>query len=208
MRTVNLVGQKFGKLTVIKESEPHVYPSGRQRKTFLCQCECGAYKTALQNALVTGQLKSCGCWKSIPENNVKYRHGLSRHPISAVWGDMKNRCNNPKCQYYHVYGARGIKVCDEWANDFKVFYDWAIAKGWKKGLHIDRIDSNKGYSPDNCRFVTPKENMNNRRSNITIGICGEFKTLTQWCEALGIERKLAYSRFNRTGDIFLSLDIS
>ena len=94
---------------------------------------------------------------------------LSNHPLRAKYDDLKNRCYNKNNTSYKWYGGRGIKVCDEWKNNFKSFYDWAIENNWQKGLQIDRIDNNKNYAPDNCRFVTPKENIRNSTiTNLTI----------------------------------------
>ena len=93
----------------------------------------------------------------------KKTHGLSKHPLCSVWIAMRDRCNNPKHKEYHRYGGRGISVCTEWL-DPGTFLKWAMPK-WKKGLQIDRIDNNKGYSPDNCRFVTSKVNNNNTEVN-------------------------------------------
>lgn len=99
---------------------------------------------------------------------MKYkRHGLSKHSLHAVWMLMKQRCYNPKATGYCNYGGRGVEVCDEWKNDFKAFYDWAIGNNWQYGLDLDKDIKGNGmlYSPDNCVFVTTKENCNNTRDN-------------------------------------------
>lgn len=88
------------------------------------------------------------------------------------WQKMKARCNNIKHPAYKNYGGRGITVCEEWTHDFMLFYTWAIDNGYKEGLALDRRDNNKGYSPDNCRFVTHKENDNNKRTNRYVTING------------------------------------
>lgn len=86
-----------------------------------------------------------------------------------------------------MYGGRGIVVCDDWKNNFKAFYDWAMANGYNDGLSIDRIDNDKGYSSDNCRWVTMEIQSNNRRSNITVEYNGECRTLAEWSKTLGIK---------------------
>ena len=91
------------------------------------------------------------------------RHGLTGHPLYSRWNNMKSRCHNPNNPSYKDYGARGITVCDEWRNDFKAFYDWSMANGYQDDLTIDRTDNDRGYSPDNCRWVTMEVQCTNRR---------------------------------------------
>ena len=91
------------------------------------------------------------------------KHGKSKHPLHRVWSGAKSRCYNKKDYHFKWYGALGIIMCEEWKNDFKAFYDFAIANGWEKGLEIDRRDNDGNYEPLNIRFVTHKENSNNRR---------------------------------------------
>ena len=113
------------------------------------------------------------------------RHGLSHHPLNTIWRCMRRRCNNPSNASYQRYGAKGINVCEEW-NDFEAFYNWAISNGWANGLSIDRIDNSRGYSPDNCRFVTAKEQSRNRTTNVFITVNGITKLQIEWAEFLGI----------------------
>ncbi|HDZ26275.1 hypothetical protein LCGC14_0911010 [marine sediment metagenome] len=80
-------------------------------------------------------------------------HGLSNHPLYSSWLDIKQRCYNPNDNRYHDYGKRNIKICKEWKEDAANFIQWALENGWKKGLYLDREDNNRGYSPNNCRFV-------------------------------------------------------
>lgn len=105
--------------------------------------------------------------------------------IYWCWKAIKQRCLNPKCSAYHNYGARGITVCDEWKT-FEPFLEWCLSNGWKKGLDIDRIDNDKGYSPDNCRYVTRKQGTNNRRMTIYISVNGCTKPLTEWADETDI----------------------
>jgi hypothetical protein len=91
------------------------------------------------------------------------RHGLYEHDLYSVWEGIKARCQNQNNTSFNSYGGRGIKICKEWQNNFKLFFHWAIQNGWKSGLQIDRIDNDKGYMSSNCRFVTPRKNVCNRR---------------------------------------------
>lgn len=108
---------------------------------------------------------------------------------------MIQRCHNPKSSGYAKYGAKGIKVCDEWLNDYEKFKEWALSTGYELGMTIDRIDNSKGYSPDNCRWATITEQANNKTSNINITYKNETHTLKQWCEKLNLNYKAVFVRY-------------
>lgn len=111
---------------------------------------------------------------------------------------MKQRCYNPNdADSYIYYGARGIKVCDEWKDDFSAFESWAMSHGYRDDLTIDRIDVDADYCPENCRWATPKEQSNNTRRNRYITYNGETKTLTEWAELTGIDYQVLAHRFNK-----------
>jgi len=118
-------------------------------------------------------------------NSRKSTHGLSGHSIYYMWLAMKRRCNNPKDLNYRNYGARGITVCKEW-EDVEVFFHWCINNGYQVGRVIDRINNNKGYSPENCRFVSRTENQRNRRVTIRYEYNGEQRTIAEWSAILDI----------------------
>ena len=107
-------------------------------------------------------------------------HGLSKHPLYSVHQDMLKRCNNPNSQAYKWYGARGITVCPLWY-DFVTFFLWALPL-WKKGLTIDRINNDKGYSPTNCKFSTRAEQVRNRDCSVKLTIDGVTRCVTEWAE--------------------------
>ena len=133
--------------------------------------------------------------------NPSYKHGLTNTPLFRTWSNAKSRCCDVNSVPFKDYGGRGITVCDEWKNDFQAFYDWAISSGYKAGLTLDRIDNNKGYSPDNCRWATMKEQSNNRRNNAHLVFRGERKTVTQWAEDTGISRNTLYKRLSNGWDV-------
>ncbi len=91
------------------------------------------------------------------------KHGLSYHPVYPLWKNILRRCNNPNDKSYKDYGARGIKMCDLWADNALYFIRWAMCNGYKKDLEIDRVDSLRDYEPGNCRFVNRQTNVNNKR---------------------------------------------
>lgn len=124
-------------------------------------------------------------------------HGLCKHPLYKTWQNIKSRCNNPNATKYYLYGGKGIKMHKEWENDFKVFYDWAICNGWEKGLTIDRIDGNKDYEPNNCRWATYKVQSNNTTQVHKITYNGQTMGIYAWAETLGISKKMLSERIRR-----------
>lgn len=115
------------------------------------------------------------------------KHGKCNTRLYRRWKHMKDRCYNKNYKRYSDYGGRGIVVCDEWRNDFQAFYDWAINNGYKENLSIDRIDNNKGYSPDNCQWVDVATQNRNTRRTINFTYQGETHCLKDWCEILNLK---------------------
>lgn len=125
------------------------------------------------------------------------KHGKYNTRLYRIWSRMKTRCYNKKYEHFKHYGGRGIKVCDEWLNDFMSFYDWSMSNGYKDNLTIDRIDVNGNYEPSNCRWLTNEEQQNNKRRNIRLTYNGKTQTITQWARELGIKRELIERRHRR-----------
>lgn len=115
-----------------------------------------------------------------------YKHGRKGTRLYRIWQAMKTRCHNAKSPRYSDYGARGIVVCEEWRNDFQNFYDWAMENGYSDKLTIDRIDNDKSYSPDNCRWSTIKIQNRNSRHNKLLTLNNETHCLTEWAEITGL----------------------
>lgn len=120
--------------------------------------------------------------------------------LNTIYSRMKDRCYNPKNVRYHCYGGRGITICKEWLAPYygyKNFKKWALSHGYRDDLSIDRIDVNKGYSPNNCRWLTNKEQCNNKTDNHFVTYKGKTQTLTQWCEELNLDYDKTQMRINR-----------
>jgi hypothetical protein len=160
----DLTGQRFGRLTVLERAGS----SKEGRALWLCLCDCGTVSVKTGKLLLNGHCRSCGCGEY--ENRVSNctSHKMSNTRLYNIWCGMKQRCYYAPNKEYHNYGARGIVVCDEWRNDFLAFYNWAIANGYRDDLTIDRIDNDKGYSPDNCRWATAREQRLNQRPRKTV----------------------------------------
>lgn len=160
---IDLTGRRFGRLIVIERCG--CTPHGDVK--WKCLCDCGCDAVVIGASLKNGSTKSCGCLLRETIGNVKLSHGCSRTRLYKVWLHMKDRCYNRSNKNYHRYGGRGITVCDEWRNDFGKFQEWAMANGYDENAPfgqctIDRIDNDKGYRPDNCRWADMKVQRNNQ----------------------------------------------
>lgn len=194
---IDLTGQRFGRWTVISR----VGSDSNKRAAWLCKCDCGRTKVVNSSNLIQGTSKCCGCTRkdSLEQFYSKNypAHGLYGTRLYTVYANILYRTENPSSPDYHNYGGRGIKICCEWRDSFKAFYDWSLMNGYKEGLTIDRIDVNKGYSPGNCRWVDRLVQANNTRMNCVIECFGERHTLAEWARIVGISRLAIYKRIQR-----------
>ena len=163
----DLSGKKFGRLLVTEFSGFHTYPTER-KACWRCICDCGNTVIVQAGNLKSGATKSCGCLQSERTSQANFKHGQSGGRLYAVWDAMIQRTTNPKSMSYKNYGARGIRVCEEWKNSFNSFYKWAMSSGYipdaKRGdCTIDRIDVDGDYSPNNCRWVDMTMQAHNKR---------------------------------------------
>lgn len=195
MGKLELKDQKFGMLTVIKQSEKKFANS--RSILWDCSCECGNTTIVSGSNLKRGNTKSCGCVTKERIKNINSSHNLSNTNLYKTWKGIKTRCYNTKINHYERYGGRGIKVYEEWKNDFNSFYNWSMTNGYSDGLTIDRIDNNGNYGPNNCRWVDMKVQSNNTRTNRWVIYKEDTKTLAQWCEYLGLNNNMVSARLHR-----------
>lgn len=191
---IDMTGRRIGRLTVICEAEKR-----KKHIMWLCKCDCGKEVIAAGVNLRRGYYKSCGCYSADRLREMRTKHKMSNSRLYREWAQMKGRCYYPKYINYDCYGERGITVCDEWKNDFSCFMKWALDNGYTDELTLDRIDNDKGYSPDNCRWITGKEQANNRRNNHYVTYNGITKTISQWSEITGIDYGCLKSRITKLG---------
>lgn len=188
---------RFGRLTAIGID----YGRGGRKTYWTCQCDCGNVKSVRSDSLLDGSIRSCGCLKrEQDEKNLSHEtHNLSKTRLYEIWSGIKARCFNKNNARWNRYGGRGITVCKEWNDDFKAFYDWANAYGYRNNLTIDRIDNDGDYSPENCRWVDNRTQCRNRSSNINIKIGNSTRTLTEWCEIFNLDYQSVRARYKRSG---------
>ena len=194
----DLTGMKFGRLTVIKQTEDHIEPSGRKVAMWECLCDCGNIYNVSGKRLKGNITKSCGCLQKDYPNGTT--HGMSGTDIWLHWKSMKNRCNckTESSLSYKNYYLRGITYCKEW-EDFEPFLEWAIDNGYEEGLTLERKDNNKGYFPDNCCWTDMRNQANNRRSNNLITYNKKTLTETQWAREIGIKPSALWARIHVLG---------
>lgn len=186
------IGTRFGRLVVLGEN-------GRGQSgdvLWKCFCDCGVIKNITASNLVKKRTLSCGCLMREVVKKVNVTHGMCGTPSYILWQAIKRRCYYKKAINYVYYGSRGIKVCPRWLKFENFLADMGECP---RGKSLDRIDNNKGYSPKNCRWATPKEQANNRRNTILVTHNGKTLTLKQWSRIRKIDYHTVYSRIYKLG---------
>lgn len=191
----DLKGKVFGRLHVIR-----FLSISKRNAYWYCFCSCG--KTCIKQGtrLTAGKTTSCGCRQEELRRNgsIGRKHGMYGTSEYSTYRNMLTRCYNNKSKSYKHYGGRGIKVCRRWRNSFENFYaDMGDKPG--AGYSIERIDNNKGYSPDNCKWATKKEQAQNKRSVVKISVNGETHTIPEWAKIIGADYRLIHARIYKLG---------
>lgn len=176
---IDLTGKRFGRLVVVGRA-------GRDKNNLLlweCRCDCGGSTITRGQDLRRGKSTNCGCRHKEVLEERNYRHGMTGTRPYRIWKGMHTRCYNPNTASYLDYGSRGIKICDRWKNSFENF--WAdMQDGYADNLEIDRIDPEKDYCPENCRWASDKTQNRNKRNNHYIKTPFGVITLAELAEKL------------------------
>lgn len=184
MKENDIIGKKYGRLTVVKFS----HTNKNHKRCYICKCDCGKEVVVLSNSIRTGNTMSCGCLKEEEWFKKITKHGLYETKLYKIWGSIIQRVKNKKSKDYNDYGGRGITICPEWEKSFQSFYDWAMSHGYKEGLSIDRIDNEGNYYPENCRWATAYQQSRNKRNNVYIEYKGERYCLKDWETIKGFKK--------------------
>ena len=188
---------KYGRLKIVKEVERGVKPSGQKYRRFECICECGNLITTSLWALTSGRTQSCGCLQKERTSLASLKHGLSFSRIERIHQSMKQRCYNQKHKDYYRYGARGIKVCDDWHNFVNFYND--VKDKYKDGLTIERLDINKDYCKDNVIFIEHKLQARNKSTSLFFNFKGKKRCLKEICEIENKPYHKTWQRIKRYG---------
>lgn len=197
-KLIDETGNRYNRLVVVKYVGKKYYKTGPKRM-WLCQCDCGNTLLTPIPPLKNGRTKSCGCLNAENRPFNFRKHGMSNSRVFHIWANMVNRCTNSNLPRYKDYGGRGINICDEWLgkDGASNFINWALRNGYSDKLTLDRIDNSKGYSPDNCRWITIKLQQRNKRTNRLLEFDGETHCIAEWADILGISAGSIKTRLYR-----------
>lgn len=194
-KIVDLTNQRFGRLVAVRKGEKK---ENRNTSYWVCACDCGNVVNIRVDHLRNEKIQSCGCIRKEFIGKVNLSHGMRHAPEYGVWCSMLKRCYNRKATSYHLYGGKGIDVCDEWCNSFEAFYR-DMGSRPSAAHSIDRKDGAKGYCKDNCRWATAVEQANNISTNVYYTLLDERKTLAEWCREFEINYKTVHNLLRKRG---------
>lgn len=198
----DLTGAKFGRLTALAEAPRE---RGNWRVRWTCQCDCGVRTTVSASHLTMGKIQSCGCLKSELDVTRNRTHGKSKTPTYKNWAEMLKRCRNPKSKNWEYYGGRGITVCDRWLSFENFLEDMGERPD---GMSVERMNNSLGYSPENCKWATFLEQMNNTRKCKPVFFNGRTITISMLAREYGLNPKAVLERVRKGKTIEQALGIS
>lgn len=195
---IDITGKRFSRLTVVRRS-----PKNAKHGPFWdCICDCGNTAVVSGGHLRNGHTNSCGCFSRDRSASINRAHGHTVNGATSAeyrcWQNMRKRCSDIANKCYHIYGARGIVVCERWRNSFENFLADMGPKP-SPAHSIERLNSDGHYEPGNCVWATAKRQANNTSRNHWVTIGGSRKTLTEWCEDLGVSYTATKQRINKLG---------
>lgn len=183
---IDEIGKKYNRFTVI-EFEGDI----TKRSSYVtCICECGEILNVNIHNLRSGKTKSCGCYRDELASDKNGTHRMSKTRLYKIYNKIKERCYTPSCERYKNYGGRGIVMCKEWLDDFMSFHEWAVNNGYEDHLSIERIDIDGNYCPENCKWITMKEQAYNKQNTFWVEYNGEHISLSKLLKQLGLYNKM------------------
>lgn len=192
----DLTGNVYGRLTVLGND-----PNSRENVICQCSCENQTIKSINRYNLMKGSVQSCGCLQKEIAANTQRTHDMSHTRLYKTWQGIKAKCYTPTDKRYNDNGALGIRMYEDWINDFQAFYDWAMITNYDEDTYnlIDRIDKTKDWEPSNCQWLNLKEKANRKANNVFYTYNGKSQNLNDWAIELGIKRLTLYARIHRQG---------
>lgn len=176
-------GERFGRLLAIERLP---------KSLVLCRCDCGNEQAFLSGNLRRGATQSCGCLRRENTRNRSFLHGMIKHPAHRSWAGAKKRCFNSADQDFHLYGGRGIKICDRWM-EFNLFWE-DMGPTWFVGATIERIDGNGNYEPSNCEWRTIQEQQRNRANNVMLETPYGVMIVSEYAKKVGVIPSIMHAR--------------
>jgi len=194
---------KYNNLEFIKEAEPKIRVNGSKRTRAFFKCDCGDISEYDYSAVRIGHTKNCKKCGNKLRSQTKTKHGMSKDILYRRWADMKKRCYNPNVQRYNQYGALGIVVCDEWKNSFESFLKWSLDNGFNESLSLERKDVNGNYDPNNCEYISLREQHFNKKNTTYVFYKGKEIALSRLLFENNLSSKLSsvHSRLKRNQNI-------
>jgi hypothetical protein len=200
-KVMDLINERFGRLVVVRREENS--RAGKSR--WLCICDCGNEKVVVGGNLKHRGQQSCGCLRDEVTIRRNFKHGMMSHPLYGTWKNMRGRCNSPDHKNFEHYGGRGIKICPRW-DDFILFVKDMGERPHPK-YSLERINNDKDYSPENCKWATHTEQRNNTRVNKIITFLGVDYTIAQAAKIFSMKYQKLYSRLRRGWSVYDAITV-